>query len=91
MQATTARVVLAVIGLALVLGGLLLALALASIAAVILWRLVVVTLRLLGFTETSRRCEGARVRFRSALQGWAHLPSRGRRVLPEETYSGPGP
>jgi hypothetical protein len=71
-----APLILAVVGVALLLGGLLLALSLAVIAVLAIWRVLVVLLRVFGCLETSSRWEGTRTRFKSAIREWA--PVRGK-------------
>ena len=73
---TVARLVLVVLGIAVLLGALLLGLSLTVIAVLAVWRAVVVLLRVLGFPETSVRWEARKTRFRTAVR--ALVPVRGK-------------
>ena len=73
---TVARLVLVVLGIAVLLGALLLAFSLTVIVVLAVWWAVVVLLHVLGFLKTSVRWEAKRTRFRSVVRALA--PIRGK-------------
>ncbi len=81
---TVARLGLVVLGMALLLGGLLLGLSLTVIAVLAVWRALVVLLRVLGFLGTSLRWEAMRTRFKSVIRELAPVRGKSADTLPSD-------
>jgi hypothetical protein len=83
---TVARLALVVLGMALLLGGLLLGLSLTVLAVLAVWRALVVLLRVLGFLETSLRWEALRTRFKSVIRELAPVRGKSADTLPSDPW-----
>ena len=76
------HLIILIVGLALILGGLLLGLLLLAIGSLAIWWVLVALLRVLGAPEASSRLEATRTRFKSFISEWAISRGKSQEIPP---------
>jgi len=79
---TIGHLFIRIVGLALILGGLLLGLLLMAMGSLAIWWVLVALLRVVGAPETSSRWEATRTRFKSLILGWAISRGKSQEIPP---------